>query len=235
MAGRLSRKFGRPASRSWCETVGMRENCRVIERRIALVFVVDPHGRVLMQHRSSEAAVSPNQWTMPGGKIEDGEEPIDAARREVFEETGLTVDELVPIWSGTRPSVKNDYGIVEVHAFGATTTASQEDVVLGEGQAMVFLPPEQARKRDLGVTAKIVLAPFLDSESYQKLRRQAAIISGSGERCDSATERPAPPSIRSVVPDSRAPLSGLRGGVGDVCAAVAEVKSGPGLDGTGTD
>jgi len=46
----------------------------VIERRIAVVFVVDPQGRILMQHRSADAAVSPNQWTMPGGKIEDGEE-----------------------------------------------------------------------------------------------------------------------------------------------------------------
>jgi 8-oxo-dGTP pyrophosphatase MutT (NUDIX family) len=214
----------------------------VIERRIALVFVIDPQGRVLMQHRSAEAAVSPNQWTMPGGKIEEGEEPIDAAIREVFEETGLTVDQLEPIWSGTRPSVKNHYGIVEVHAFGATTSACQEDIVLGEGQAMIFLSPEQARARDLGVTAKLVLAPFLDSEAYQRLFRKAALISGSGkgsavpdERRKRGAERPKSTPVRPIVPDSRAPLSALGGGTSDACAAVSEVGRGPGLDGTGTD
>ncbi|MBN1172476.1 MAG: NUDIX domain-containing protein [Micromonosporaceae bacterium] len=142
----------------------------MIERRIAVVFVVDPHGRVLMQHRSPDAAVSPNQWSMPGGKIEDGELPIEAARREVHEETGLMVTDLVPIWSGTRPSVKTEDGIVEIHAFATSTTAEQRDIVLGEGQAMVFLSPEEALARDLGITASIVLAPFLRSPEYQRLR-----------------------------------------------------------------
>lgn len=34
-------------------------------------------------------------WNAPGGKIEPGEKPEDAAKREVFEETGLRVVELV--------------------------------------------------------------------------------------------------------------------------------------------
>ena len=55
--------------------------------------------------------------------------------------------------------------------------------MLGEGQAMVFLPPEQARVLDLGVTAALVLKPFLDSTEYQRLREMAgavATISDSG-------------------------------------------------------
>lgn len=164
----------------------MGDNQRVIERRIAVVFVVDPEGQVLMQHRSPEAAVSPNQWTMPGGKIEDGEEPVEAARREVLEETGLTVTDLVPIWSGTRPSVKSTHGIVEVYAFGTYTSAVQDDIVLGEGQAMIFLSPQQARQRDLGVTARLVLAPFLDSPQYHRLHESAAALRAATSTVDSA-------------------------------------------------
>jgi 8-oxo-dGTP pyrophosphatase MutT (NUDIX family) len=141
----------------------------VIERRVAIVFLVDPEGRVLMQHRDARANVSPNQWALPGGKIEPGESPEAAGRREVLEETGLVVDRVEPFWTGTRPSVSNPDGLVEVHAFYAPIDARQEDVVLGEGQAMVFLAPDQALALDLGVTAKVVLPLFLASPQYAAL------------------------------------------------------------------
>ena len=35
-----------------------------------------------------------NAWTFPGGKLESGETPLEAAKREVFEETGLRVRDL---------------------------------------------------------------------------------------------------------------------------------------------
>ena len=44
-------------------------------------------GRVLLLRRSNEGD-APNTWCIPGGKIEDGETPEQAAVREVFEETG---------------------------------------------------------------------------------------------------------------------------------------------------
>jgi 8-oxo-dGTP diphosphatase len=141
----------------------------VIQRRVAVVFLVDPEGRILMQHRAATAKISPNQWALPGGKIEVGETPDEAARREVIEETGLTVERVEHFWSGTRPSVAEAGEVVEMHVFSAPTDARQEDVVLGEGQAMVFVAPDDARARDLGVTAKIVVPMFLDSPRYSAL------------------------------------------------------------------
>ena len=142
----------------------------IFERRVAVVFLVDARGRILMQHRTADAKVSPNQWSIPGGRIEPGEEPIDTAHRELFEETGIRADRLYPYWRGTRPSVFNPDGLVEVHAFYAGTDATQDDVVLGEGQAMVFLPPDEALDRDLGVTAAMLLPGFLASDAYARLR-----------------------------------------------------------------
>ena len=141
----------------------------MIERRVAVVCLVDRQGRILMQHRDANAKTSANQWGLPGGKIEPGEAPDAAARREVLEETGLAVPQVEHLWTGNRPSVSTPDGLVEMHVFCAPTQARQEDVVLGEGQAMVFLSPEEALARDLGVTAAIVLPRFLSSERYRAL------------------------------------------------------------------
>lgn len=144
----------------------------MIERRVAVVLLVDPQGRVLMQHRDSKARVAANQWAFPGGAIEPGEEPIEAAHRELLEETGLTVTELTPYGVYHRPSVLNADNTVEIHAYYGATDATQDDVVLGEGQAMVFLTPEEAVERDLGVTAVLLLPKFLASDEYSALRNR---------------------------------------------------------------
>lgn len=53
----------------------------------AAVVLFDDHGRVLLVHQNYGL----RRWSLPGGVLEPGEPPQITAKREVHEETGLTV------------------------------------------------------------------------------------------------------------------------------------------------
>jgi len=59
-------------------------------QRIAAYAVLSRDGRVLLTQMSARTRIE-GRWTLPGGGIEHGEDPRDALRREVHEETGLWV------------------------------------------------------------------------------------------------------------------------------------------------
>lgn len=56
--------------------------------KLAGCILKDRHGRVLLLHRHSKGA---DQWEVPGGKLENTEDPKAAAIREVKEEVGVDV------------------------------------------------------------------------------------------------------------------------------------------------
>lgn len=55
---------------------------------LAGVILTDEDGGILLIHRSTARRT---QWEIPGGKIEPGEDPATAARREALEELGISV------------------------------------------------------------------------------------------------------------------------------------------------
>jgi len=54
------------------------------------------HGRVLVRKREGDALLA-GLFEFPGGKVEAGEAPADAARRELREEAGLTGGDVEPL------------------------------------------------------------------------------------------------------------------------------------------
>jgi mutator protein MutT len=55
---------------------------------IALIAVFRPDQKLLLLQRRPEQRLS-GLWTFPGGKVEEGEQPLQAAVRELYEETGI--------------------------------------------------------------------------------------------------------------------------------------------------
>ena len=78
--------------------------------RIAMALLVRD-GQVLMVHRHPDREFYPNCWDLPGGHMEPGEAPVDAARRECLEETGVVAGDLRAI-----PMACSDPAL-ETHAF----------------------------------------------------------------------------------------------------------------------
>jgi ADP-ribose pyrophosphatase YjhB (NUDIX family) len=66
------------------------------------VAVINEEGKFLLQKRRD------GQWGVPGGFMELGESTEEAGRREVLEETGLTIGKLnlVRVFSGKQHHVK---------------------------------------------------------------------------------------------------------------------------------
>ncbi|GAA3391095.1 NUDIX domain-containing protein [Cryptosporangium minutisporangium] len=72
------------------------------------MLVLDPADRVLLlRSRDPEYPEVGDWWEVPGGGVDPGEDTVDAALREVLEETGIAVDRncVVPAATGGGPAV----------------------------------------------------------------------------------------------------------------------------------
>lgn len=74
----------------------------------SVTIIVDNMGRLLLQQRRF-----PNgAWGITGGLMELGESTEDVARREIYEETGLSVGKLhlINVYSGPQNYIKAENG-----------------------------------------------------------------------------------------------------------------------------
>ena len=77
------------------------------------VAILDDDSNMLLLLRSAKSRWMPKKWWLPGGKVESGEEPEEAAIRETKEEASLNIQNLTRLKEFSDKAVDlfytNDY------------------------------------------------------------------------------------------------------------------------------
>jgi 8-oxo-dGTP pyrophosphatase MutT (NUDIX family) len=118
--------------------------------------ILHQNGRVLLQHRDDNPSIRwPGAWAIFGGHMEPGEEPEEAARREIEEELGLRLEG--PLWLVCRHQDATHERLI----FAAPLTADPAGLTLHEGQGMALLAPEELADRFVVPLHREFLARFI--------------------------------------------------------------------------
>jgi 8-oxo-dGTP pyrophosphatase MutT (NUDIX family) len=127
-----------------------------------------PDEEVLLTRMSSRTRI-PGRWTLPGGGLDHGEDPREALRREVLEETGLHIDPGIALdvhsshFTGARADglVEDYHGIHLI--FAARVRPESEDVEPhvveqdGTTDLAAWVPRREALDLDLLSAARYAL------------------------------------------------------------------------------
>jgi len=143
---------------------------------------LERNGKYLMLHRvKKKNDLNQDKWIGVGGKFEEGESPEDCARREILEETGLTVRELG--YRGIVTFVSDRYPSEHMHLFLARGF-SGEETVCDEGD-LAWIAKEELQALNLWEGDKIFLrlldtdCPFFSLKlQYEGDRLVLAVLNG---------------------------------------------------------
>ena len=91
---------------------------------LSSIIYIEKENKYLMLHRTrKENDANKDKWIGVGGKFEDGETPEECARREAYEETGLTLQNL--FYRGIVTFTSEKYPSEQMHLFKSTAFSGE--------------------------------------------------------------------------------------------------------------
>lgn len=129
--------------------------------KVAAVVAITDRDRLLLVRRAASPEIG--RWSMPGGFIDYGEDPREAAIREVKEETGLEVEitHLIDVTGGDGLGSASIIIMFEARVTGGTLRP-EDDVE----EAVFFTADEIPHNQIAGFeTTRMMLARWLEHHS----------------------------------------------------------------------
>jgi len=126
---------------------------------IALKALIVHNSKVLIVKRFSGDDYKPNEFDLPGGRLEFGEIPENALKREILEETGLEIEIIKPsrIWNLHKNDNEQIIGITYL-----TKTVSDKIKLSFEHQDYKWIDFEDYKNSNIPFWLKLELESGFD-------------------------------------------------------------------------
>ena len=138
--------------------------------RFSSIVLVDDRGWILLQERDEFPVIDPEKWGFVGGHLDEGEDYLAGAYRELEEETGLHLEDGLELFSPFtvfhEHSHEHRASEDDFHLYVMRTTLTDDDLECHEGRQIVFVDPATLADLDLTAAARLALPVFLGSDRY---------------------------------------------------------------------
>lgn len=118
--------------------------------------ILESESTILIAQRGCEEHFG--QWEFPGGKIEDGESPPQALKREILEELGVEVTEFSPLGE-----VLDDYPTKQVRICFFVVSEWRGSITGRAGQITRWVQPSQLDSHALTEADQVFWRAFASS------------------------------------------------------------------------
>ncbi len=128
------------------------------------VIIKNKDGKLLLQHRDTNAPTDKNTWAMWGGGREGDETPVENAMRELQEELSIIVREeqlhLYKVFTISRDGLEDkEVSIFELYDEGNFEYEQHE------GDEMRFFSPKEIKTLPLNFVARPVFAEYFGNSA----------------------------------------------------------------------
>ncbi|HRY82751.1 MAG TPA: NUDIX hydrolase [Candidatus Moranbacteria bacterium] len=138
-------------------------------QRIGVGAFLFSKGRILILKRSKKEKLLPGFWDIPGGKMEFGETPEEALKREAKEEINLDIELIAPCSVFSYITMKGKGHNVDIQYLVKTKESMQNIELMDEHEEYRWINHEELKKLS-NVSNEMKRALSKGFEMYNKLK-----------------------------------------------------------------